>query len=187
MTRRLVVALVALMSLLAIISVPTGTLAQGTNTVHLVIGGGPEAGTYDLTTEAPCSEGDNGPGTWAIFIEDTGAMPSDVSLMFATDPSWNMIRATFGDPAAGGPLYRTDFVDQGRATIDGRGDAVTLSLAVDLVHVYDAALGRDIDVPASVVVECRVMERRNPVPSYGGALTPAPLAADDRWNGPLRR
>ena len=94
----------------------------------------------------------------------------------------NQLSATFGDPQSGGAQYRSDFQDQGRATIDDRGDTVSLSLSIDAVHVHDEGLGRQIDVPGQVRVECHTMVRQNPVPSYGGPLTaPEP----GRWTGTI--
>lgn len=173
MARRSMGSLVAITALLALAVLPGGTQAQASNSIHLELDGGPEAGTYDLTTHEPCREGDQGvPGQWSLYIDETGAMPSRVSFSFSIETEWNQLSATFGDSAAGGAWYRTDFIDQGRATIDDRGDDVTLQLAVDRVHVYDTALGQDIDVPGRVTVQCRIIERRNPVPSYAGPLTP---------------
>ncbi|MFN8518767.1 MAG: hypothetical protein U0667_05105 [Chloroflexota bacterium] len=177
----LVVGLVAALAMAMGIA-PRDALAQATNAIHLEIADGPSAGAYDLVTAEPCFEGDNGPGIWAISVDDPAGTPSRVSLMFAIEPGWNQISAQFGDPAAGGPWYRSDYRDQGRATIDDRGDAVTLTLAIDEVHVYDDAAGREIDVPAQVTVECHVLSRRNPAPSHGGLQTPP---EPGRWTGTI--
>lgn len=162
--------------------VPDGASSQGVNTIRLVLEGGPEAGTYELVTQDPCREGENGPGIWALYIDDTGAMPSRVSFSFGLESEWNQISATFGDSAAGGARYRSDFQDQGRATIDDRGDRVTLTLAIDAVHVHDPVQGRDVDVPARVTIECSITTRVNPVPSDMGPLTPP---EPGRWTGTI--
>jgi hypothetical protein len=182
MTRRIAALVVALVCLLAMFAAPGVTVAQGANTAHLALGGGPAAGTYDLATDEPCREGDNGPGIWTLYLDETGSLPSKASFSFSVEPGWNQIDATFGDPQAGGSWYRSDYRDQGRATIDDRGDSVTLGLSIAAVHVYDAGLGRDVDVPGQVTVECHTMERRSPVPSYGGPLTaPEP----GTWTGTI--
>ncbi len=181
MARRALAPLGAVVLLLLLLA-PGGTASQGVNTIHLVLDGGPEAGTYELVTQEPCREGENGPGIWALYVEDTGTMPSRVSFLFGIDSEWNQISATFGDSAAGGAWYRSDYRDQGRATIDDRGDQVTLTLAIEAVHVHDPVLGQEVDVPAQVTIDCAITTRVNPVPSYAGPLTPP---EPGRWTGTI--
>jgi hypothetical protein len=62
------------------VQVPTG---GGTaTTIHLVIGGGPHAGTYDAkSSDITCTYGFAGPGSWGNQYSVTGKKPSEFSSL----------------------------------------------------------------------------------------------------------
>ena len=73
--------------------------AGDTNTVHIVATGGPEPGTYDLTTDEPCQAGTRALTDWALYAPETGTQPSNVNLAFSPDdPVSNFVQLLFASP-----------------------------------------------------------------------------------------
>ena len=53
-----------------------------TESVHVVITGGPMAGTYDATeTKGGCSTGANGPGSWGNAFSNVKAGPKEIGAL----------------------------------------------------------------------------------------------------------
>ena len=53
-----------------------------TESVHVVVTGGPMAGTYDATTaKGGCSTGANGPGSWGNAFSNVKAGPKDIGAL----------------------------------------------------------------------------------------------------------
>jgi hypothetical protein len=53
-----------------------------TESVHVVIAGGPMAGTYDATsTKGGCSTGANGPGSWGNAFSNAKAGPKEIGAL----------------------------------------------------------------------------------------------------------
>lgn len=53
-----------------------------TESVHVVIAGGPMAGTYDATeTKGGCSTGANGPGSWGNAFSNVKAGPKEIGAL----------------------------------------------------------------------------------------------------------
>src|SRR6185436_16395225 len=53
-----------------------------TESVHVVVTGGPLAGTYDASaTKGGCSSGANGPGSWGNAFTNVKAGPKDVGAL----------------------------------------------------------------------------------------------------------
>ena len=76
-------------------------------TIHLVVGGGPHAGTYDATSDAlTCTYGFAGPGSWGNQYSVTGKSPKEFSSLQLIVPDTKdaadgtdrfLITAGFGD------------------------------------------------------------------------------------------
>jgi hypothetical protein len=64
-------------------SIAAPVSAQGvTESVHVVITGGPMAGTYDGTaTKGGCSTGANGPGSWGNAFSNAKAGPKEIGAL----------------------------------------------------------------------------------------------------------
>jgi hypothetical protein len=63
------------------VQVPQATGGTAT-TIHLVIGGGPHAGTYDAkSSDVTCTYGFAGPGSWGNQYSVTGKKPSEFSSL----------------------------------------------------------------------------------------------------------
>ncbi|HEX6433686.1 MAG TPA: hypothetical protein VFZ87_05575, partial [Gemmatimonadales bacterium] len=63
------------------VSTPQGSGGTAT-TIHLVIGGGPHAGTYDAKSDnLTCTYGFAGPGSWGNQYSVTGKKPSEFSSL----------------------------------------------------------------------------------------------------------
>jgi hypothetical protein len=63
------------------ISTPKGSGGTAT-TIHLVIGGGPHAGTYDAKSDnLTCTYGFAGPGSWGNQYSVTGKKPNEFSSL----------------------------------------------------------------------------------------------------------
>src|SRR3954471_10521191 len=59
-----------------------------TESVHVVITGGPLAGTYDATTtKGGCSTGANGPGSWGNAFTNVKAGPKEVGALSLIVPA----------------------------------------------------------------------------------------------------
>jgi hypothetical protein len=63
------------------VQVPQATGATAT-TIHLVVGGGPHAGTYDAkSSDITCTYGFAGPGSWGNQYSVTGKKPNEFSSL----------------------------------------------------------------------------------------------------------
>jgi hypothetical protein len=90
----------------ATISTPKGSGSTAT-TIHLVISGGPHAGTYDATSDnLTCTYGFAGPGSWGNQYSVTGKKPTEFSSLQLIVPDTKdaadgtdrfMITAGFGE------------------------------------------------------------------------------------------
>lgn len=90
----------------ATMSTPAGSRGTAT-TIHLVVGGGPHAGTYDAKSDdLTCSYGLAGPGSWGNQYSVTGKAPKEFSSLQLIVPDTKdaadgtdtfMITAGFGD------------------------------------------------------------------------------------------
>ncbi|MET0772245.1 MAG: hypothetical protein ABWZ82_04100 [Candidatus Limnocylindrales bacterium] len=144
------------------------TVAQGQNTIHLEIEGGPKPGTYDLTSSRPCRVGFDTPTMWTLDGGDGVTDPTNVSIAIdPAAPESSRLSVTFADFAS---YYEKE---PGVATLDDRGDSATLTLT--LTDVYGTAADGS-DVPGGSVtatVECTFMDRfaLSQAPS---SLPPAP-------------
>jgi hypothetical protein len=65
-----------------------------TESVHVVITGGPLAGTYDATaTRGGCSTGANGPGSWGNAFSNPKATPKEIGALSLIVPDANAAAA----------------------------------------------------------------------------------------------
>ena len=146
------------------------TVAQGQNTIHLEIEGGPHPGTYDLTTSRPCRMGFNGPTEWTIEGGDGVTDPTNVAITVDPEvPEFSGLSVSFAYFAS---LYSSE---PGVATVDDRGDSATLTLTV--TDVFGTAADGS-DVPGGIVtatVECTFIDRLAPPPP--ASLPPPPSLA----------
>ena len=63
------------------VETPAGSGGKAT-TIHLVVGGGPHAGTYDATSDnLTCTYGFAGPGSWGNQYSVTGKSPQEFSSL----------------------------------------------------------------------------------------------------------
>jgi hypothetical protein len=86
--------------------VPAGSGGTAT-TIHLVVGGGPHAGTYDASSnDLTCTYGFAGPGSWGNQYSVTGKSPQEFSSLQLIVPDTKdaadgtdkfLITAAFGD------------------------------------------------------------------------------------------
>ncbi|HEX6589824.1 MAG TPA: hypothetical protein VF039_12450 [Longimicrobiales bacterium] len=61
---------------------PAASGGQPATTIHLVVGGGPHAGTYDVTSaDVTCSYGYAGPGSWGNQYSVTDKGPDEFSSL----------------------------------------------------------------------------------------------------------
>ncbi|MDQ4079730.1 MAG: hypothetical protein M3125_03155 [Gemmatimonadota bacterium] len=129
-------------------------------TIHLVLTGGPHAGTYDVDTKTrTCSHGLIRKRAWGHMFSDDGAKPSSVQLFIpgpggsAADGETFSFRVTFGDPLTG-PRYEIDRTQgardgEGTATVTDRGSSATIRI------VGTSRDGMGIDAS----IECREVHR----------------------------
>jgi hypothetical protein len=88
------------------VQVPAGSGGTAT-TIHLVVGGGPHAGTYDASSnDLTCTYGFAGPGSWGNQYSVTGKSPQEFSSLQLIVPDTKdaadgtdkfLITAAFGD------------------------------------------------------------------------------------------
>jgi hypothetical protein len=144
------------------------TVAQGQNTIHLEVEGGPKPGTYDLTTSRPCRVGFGGPTEWTLEGGDGITDPTNVSIAVDPEvPEFSGLSLGFADFAS---IFSNE---PGVATVDDRGDSATLTLTV--TDVFGTAADGS-EVPGGSVtatVECTFIDRfaLSQAPS---SLPPAP-------------
>lgn len=155
--------------------------AQGVTTIHVEIEGGPEPGTYDLATQAPCTLGTLAPGTWSVDAVDATTEPSRVSLTVGTTtPEYDGMYLVFGDPFDySGPFYRSSGSRPVDTTLDDRGDSVTITMRADWLEAY-AADGTDMSgASALVAVVCRSVTRMGDVETAMPMPDQSPAPAAD--------
>ena len=112
------------------ISTPKGSGGTAT-TIHLVIGGGPHAGTYDAKSDnLTCTYGFAGPGSWGNQYSVTGKKPSEFSSLQLIVPDTKdaadgtdrfMMTAGFGELLQ--PGY-TEYTINTGASLSGTSDDV---------------------------------------------------------------
>lgn len=92
---------------------------QAATTIHLVVGGGPQAGTYDATSaDITCTHGFAGPGSWGNQYSVAGGNPGEFSSLQLIVPDTEDAAdgtGTFLLTAGFGPLMDTGYVEH---TID---------------------------------------------------------------------
>ena len=111
-------------------STPKGSGGTAT-TIHLVIGGGPHAGTYDAKSDnLTCTYGFAGPGSWGNQYSVTGKKPSEFSSLQLIVPDTKdaadgtdrfMMTAGFGELLK--PGY-TEYTINTGASLSGPSDDV---------------------------------------------------------------
>jgi hypothetical protein len=131
-----------------------------TESVHVVITGGPMAGTYDATTtKGGCSTGANGPGSWGNAFSNVKAGPKEIGALSLIVPdakaaaagtkqfmmqlrlgsilSKNVsytieTRPTEKTPEGQGTVTVSDAGATGKVTIDGKTkDGIGVTAAID--------------------------------------------------------
>jgi hypothetical protein len=109
---------------------PAGSGGKAT-TIHLVVGGGPHAGTYDATSDnLTCTYGFAGPGSWGNQYSVTGKSPKEFSSLQLIVPDTKdaadgtdrfLITAAFGEMMK--PEY-TEYTINTGASLGGSSDDV---------------------------------------------------------------
>jgi hypothetical protein len=110
--------------------VALGSPAPGATTVHVEIGSGPNAGTYDVwTLEPACARFDD--GTWLVTYMATNTAPTTVMLIAATDELdgslvGSVVVAFPSDAGSGLYVDSEPVID-----VDDQGSSATLSIVSD--------------------------------------------------------
>ena len=105
---------------------PAASGGQPATTIHLVVGGGPHAGTYDVTSaDVTCSYGFAGPGSWGNQYSVTDKNPGEFSSLQLIAPDTEdaadgtqTFRLTAGFGSMLNPGYSEHTIDTG-ATLGG--------------------------------------------------------------------
>jgi hypothetical protein len=153
-------------------------IAQDSNTIHIEITDGPDAGTYDVTTSEPCQAGFIGPSGWGILVYESGSNPDTIELMVSEDrPDANFVSLQLlTDDGMYGSFYQMLPDAPTEATVDDRGDTATLTLVTEVSGFAGEGTGVS-GVGISAAVECAHVERLQEAPGPVPSLAPPPSLA----------
>ena len=129
---------------------------SGRNRFHVVLGGGPHDGSWDVPATGLCLAGADSATDWLAWSGDAGAglTPDSVTLaLYPDQPEQSGVNVDFATPD--GPLSYANPVDGPAAvvSIDDRGDSATLKVIAP-VEAYDTEGTVSDSGQATVTVEC---------------------------------
>jgi hypothetical protein len=157
-------AALAVGAILACLALAPAVLAQSGTSVHLAIEGGPDEGTYELSTAESCRV--FGDGNWLATIEDPSASPSSIRIDVG---GFAPVLSVAGWPTGGG-YYFWEFEHQ---VAESAGDATII------ITAHDPDYGDDsVAVTVRVTVECRgFADERTAAPTPEPTLAPVATPA----------
>jgi hypothetical protein len=139
-----------------VLSSPAGSAASGAgrNHFHVEISRGPQAGTWDVSTDEPCLAGADTAADWIASYVDPAGVPSSVTVaLYPDQPEQTGLNIEFARPE--GALSLANPIDGPAAvvSIDDRGEGATLSVSAP-VQAYDTQGNTSDAGQASITVDC---------------------------------